>query len=98
MGNGYTTWFFGIIIKVSLSIHISIITDDLDGVLVSTYSTCLLYTSDAADEEDSVDLGGRRNIKNKKKKEINQKKKQLQNSNKNSKNKHKTQQQKQNLK
>ena len=28
---------------------------------------CLLYTSDAADEEDSVDLGGRRNIKKKKK-------------------------------
>ena len=28
---------------------------------------CLLYTSDAADEEDSVDLGGRRNIKQKKK-------------------------------
>ena len=26
---------------------------------------CLLYTSDAADEEDSVDLGGRRNIKKK---------------------------------
>ena len=26
-------------------------------------STCLLYTSDAADEEDSVDLGGRRIIK-----------------------------------
>src|SRR5664280_2461118 len=25
-------------------------------------STCLLYTSDAADEEDSVDLGGRRII------------------------------------
>ena len=24
---------------------------------------CLLYTSDAADEEDSVDLGGRRIIK-----------------------------------
>eukprot|EP00658_Telonema_sp_P-2_P031607 TRINITY_DN23614_c0_g1_i2.p1 TRINITY_DN23614_c0_g1~~TRINITY_DN23614_c0_g1_i2.p1 ORF type:complete len:435 (-),score=75.16 TRINITY_DN23614_c0_g1_i2:80-1279(-) len=30
-------------------------------------STCLLYTSDAADEEDSVDLGGRRIIKKKKK-------------------------------
>ena len=30
--------------------------------------TCLLYTSDAADEEDSVDLGRRRNIKKKKKK------------------------------
>ena len=35
---------------------------------------CLLYTSDAADEEDSVDLGGLRNIKkknNEKKKKIN---------------------------
>ena len=31
---------------------------------------CLLYTSDAADEEDSVDLGGRRIIKKKKKKYI----------------------------
>ena len=30
------------------------------------YITCLLYTSDAADEEDSVDLGGRRIIKKKK--------------------------------
>ena len=28
--------------------------------------TCLLYTSDAADERSSVDLGGRRIIKNKK--------------------------------
>eukprot|EP00658_Telonema_sp_P-2_P071542 TRINITY_DN6078_c0_g1_i6.p1 TRINITY_DN6078_c0_g1~~TRINITY_DN6078_c0_g1_i6.p1 ORF type:complete len:216 (+),score=59.36 TRINITY_DN6078_c0_g1_i6:175-822(+) len=33
--------------------------------------TCLLYTSDAADEEDSVDLGGRRIIKKKKKKRYN---------------------------
>eukprot|EP00658_Telonema_sp_P-2_P035023 TRINITY_DN25523_c0_g1_i6.p1 TRINITY_DN25523_c0_g1~~TRINITY_DN25523_c0_g1_i6.p1 ORF type:complete len:172 (-),score=24.01 TRINITY_DN25523_c0_g1_i6:36-551(-) len=33
--------------------------------------TCLLYTSDAADEEDSVDLGGRRIIKKKKSKTIN---------------------------
>src|SRR5665648_1298566 len=32
------------------------------------YQNCLLYTSDAADEEDSVDLGGRRIIKKKKKK------------------------------
>ena len=30
---------------------------------------CLLYTSDAADEEDSVDLGGRRIIKKKEKDE-----------------------------
>ena len=28
---------------------------------------CLLYTSDAADEEDSVDLGGSRTIKKKNK-------------------------------
>src|SRR5664279_2344486 len=28
-----------------------------------SYAPCLLYTSDAADEEDSVDLGGRRIIK-----------------------------------
>ena len=31
---------------------------------------CLLYTSDAADERSSVDLGGRRIIKKKKKKDI----------------------------
>ena len=30
-------------------------------------NTCLLYTSDAADERSSVDLGGRRIIKKKKK-------------------------------
>eukprot|EP00658_Telonema_sp_P-2_P040025 TRINITY_DN28639_c0_g1_i1.p1 TRINITY_DN28639_c0_g1~~TRINITY_DN28639_c0_g1_i1.p1 ORF type:complete len:241 (-),score=69.87 TRINITY_DN28639_c0_g1_i1:65-787(-) len=35
--------------------------------LYSMYDSCLLYTSDAADEEDSVDLGGRRIIKKKKK-------------------------------
>ena len=33
--------------------------------------TCLLYTSDAADERSSVDLGGRRTIKNKNKKKKN---------------------------
>ena len=31
----------------------------------SLIGLCLLYTSDAADEEDSVDLGGRRIIKKK---------------------------------
>ena len=30
------------------------------------FITCLLYTSDAADERSSVDLGGRRIIKKKK--------------------------------
>ena len=32
----------------------------------SAKNTCLLYTSDAADERSSVDLGGRRIIKKKK--------------------------------
>src|SRR5674536_1194 len=32
-------------------------------VLTDEGKSCLLYTSDAADEEDSVDLGGRRIIK-----------------------------------
>eukprot|EP00658_Telonema_sp_P-2_P036112 TRINITY_DN2617_c0_g1_i17.p2 TRINITY_DN2617_c0_g1~~TRINITY_DN2617_c0_g1_i17.p2 ORF type:complete len:193 (-),score=29.10 TRINITY_DN2617_c0_g1_i17:123-701(-) len=39
-----------------------------DETPVLCVDTCLLYTSDAADEEDSVDLGGRRIIKKKKKK------------------------------
>eukprot|EP00658_Telonema_sp_P-2_P085356 TRINITY_DN9715_c0_g1_i1.p1 TRINITY_DN9715_c0_g1~~TRINITY_DN9715_c0_g1_i1.p1 ORF type:complete len:111 (-),score=20.84 TRINITY_DN9715_c0_g1_i1:15-347(-) len=39
------------------------------GILLHMPYTCLLYTSDAADEEDSVDLGGRRIIKKKKKKD-----------------------------
>eukprot|EP00658_Telonema_sp_P-2_P008125 TRINITY_DN13044_c0_g1_i9.p1 TRINITY_DN13044_c0_g1~~TRINITY_DN13044_c0_g1_i9.p1 ORF type:complete len:156 (-),score=45.12 TRINITY_DN13044_c0_g1_i9:7-474(-) len=33
----------------------------------ASLETCLLYTSDAADEEDSGDLGGSRNMKKKKK-------------------------------
>ena len=33
---------------------------------VGDQKTCLLYTSDAADERSSVDLGGRRIIKKKK--------------------------------
>eukprot|EP00658_Telonema_sp_P-2_P068556 TRINITY_DN57492_c0_g1_i1.p1 TRINITY_DN57492_c0_g1~~TRINITY_DN57492_c0_g1_i1.p1 ORF type:complete len:113 (+),score=26.41 TRINITY_DN57492_c0_g1_i1:265-603(+) len=42
--------------------------DEIHRVLINQYlKACLLYTSDAADEEDSVDLGGRRIIKKKKK-------------------------------
>ena len=37
--------------------------------------TCLLYTSDAADERSSVDLGGRRIIKKKKNTKKHEKKK-----------------------
>ena len=41
------------------------------GFLTSTLAnSCLLYTSDAADERSSVDLGGRRIIKKKKKLKI----------------------------
>ena len=36
----------------------------------SRHYRCLLYTSDAADERSSVDLGGRRIIKKKKKKDV----------------------------
>ena len=42
---------------------------DLASYKMEAYTyICLLYTSDAADEEDSVDLGGRRIIKKKTKK------------------------------
>ncbi|GAB5861005.1 hypothetical protein JMUB7545_27780 [Staphylococcus aureus] len=34
------------------------------------FCSCLLYTSDAADDGESVDLGGRRIIKKKKKKNV----------------------------
>ena len=34
--------------------------------IIEKKNTCLLYTSDAADERSSVDLGGRRIIKKKK--------------------------------
>ena len=42
----------------------------VDSVMENYFQACLLYTSDAADERSSVDLGGRRIIKknNKKKK------------------------------
>src|SRR5665648_1234382 len=45
-------------------VHANAITS---AICFSLYFICLLYTSDAADEEDSVDLGGRRIIKKKKK-------------------------------
>ena len=39
---------------------------DARGFVVMCFNTCLLYTSDAADERSSVDLGGCRIIKKKK--------------------------------
>src|SRR5678815_144157 len=40
--------------------------DDQEPTVEDWNTTCLLYTSDAADERSSVDLGGRRIIKKKK--------------------------------
>ena len=37
--------------------------------ILKSFNICLLYTSDAADERSSVDLGGRRIIKKKNKEE-----------------------------
>ena len=44
-----------------------------DGENLTNLDCCLLYTSDAADEEDSVDLGGPRIIKKKIEKKIKKK-------------------------
>ena len=44
MGHGYTTRFLGIIIKICLCIHVSVITDNLDGVLVGAYGTICTQT------------------------------------------------------
>ena len=38
----------------------------LNSIPATSFNSCLLYTSDAADERSSVDLGGRRIINNKK--------------------------------
>ena len=45
---------------------IKILQKELRPMIYSYPCTCLLYTSDAADEQLSVDLGGRRIIKKKK--------------------------------
>ena len=37
--HGNTAGLLGVIIKVSLCVHVSVVTDDLDGVLVCTYGT-----------------------------------------------------------
>ena len=55
----------------------------LDGRYMALASTCLLYTSDAADERSSVDLGGRRIVKKKKKKKSEWSQKQKKNIRKN---------------
>ena len=51
-------------------IKISMVSKGLLLVVMLLFIGCLLYTSDAADERSSVDLGGRRIIKKKKNIEI----------------------------
>ena len=48
--------------------RIAIQGDLLGAAAMGVHNVCLLYTSDAADERSSVDLGGRRIIKQKHKK------------------------------
>ena len=47
-------------------VYISVARNFADHNTFIMYNGCLLYTSDAADERSSVDLGGRRIIKKKK--------------------------------
>ena len=46
--HGNTAGLLGVIIKVCLCIHIGIVTDDLDGVLVCTYGTVSAQTPELA--------------------------------------------------
>src|SRR5678815_529452 len=61
--------FEGVTTSTPIALHI----DNVDqrsrdyGEIKDQFRPCLLYTSDAADERSSVDLGGRRIIKKKKK-------------------------------
>src|SRR5665648_1094267 len=70
--NGLITWTptneqVGInLVEVEISDGKKSITQSFEIEVINVNNLCLLYTSDAADEEDSVDLGGRRIIKKKK--------------------------------
>src|SRR5665648_1229523 len=58
---GGTMWFFGGLVIIAAAMLLSSAALFTVVMCVTlTISICLLYTSDAADEEDSVDLGGRR--------------------------------------
>ena len=55
-------------LKVLVGFFFLFVTMQIDYRILKKVSNCLLYTSDAADERSSVDLGGRRIIKKKQKK------------------------------
>ena len=52
-------------VVIELPLHVRIPEPIQTGGVAIEDTTCLLYTSDAADERSSVDLGGRRIIKKK---------------------------------
>ena len=62
--------FLAVLLAVLLCLSLTACGDSSDDVTGDDWRTsgAVSYTSDAADEEDSVDLGGRRIIKKKKKK------------------------------
>ena len=53
------------ILEIQRASHLDETHQFQSGQTAALYSNCLLYTSDAADERSSVDLGGRRIIKKK---------------------------------
>ena len=53
--------------RIARSLLVESLVLSIAGLAVALLIACLLYTSDAADERSSVDLGGRRIIKKKKK-------------------------------
>ena len=57
-------WLFGTVLGLPTPIEVPTLLPKWTGVVIGT-TCCLLYTSDAADERSSVDLGGRRIIKQK---------------------------------
>src|SRR5664279_6139041 len=54
--------FVSISCRLHWQFHLMRLVSRLRASASAPWWTCLLYTSDAADEEDSVDLGGRRII------------------------------------
>ena len=60
------TVFFALLMFLQIMVVAQIAKPVTNAELKALVGTCLLYTSDAADERSSVDLGGRRIIKKKK--------------------------------
>ena len=62
-----TAWYHQRLANVLQKMELALFLAEVEEFALGEYNSCLLYTSDAADERSSVDLGGRRIIKKKKK-------------------------------